>query len=302
MEPPGSRQATAQQLAPGSSRIYPLHFSTTFADKAQVMNPLVSKANFTADDWGMSPGINAAILEMAMRGLIKRVSILAGSPFVKHGLDELLQIPGLQFGLHFNLTLFPPLFEEQQDAFSPFMDTVSFHYKPLWKLNWIWLSPFHRSASRAAAFDAFKGQLEKLRTLKVPVSYFDGHQNVHLLPGLLTLIHPELVKWGIKETTIPSPWTLLPARKFRLAFRAFRARRAARHLGLHTRPFWRPSLRALSATRRVQKKITRSKNGIEILVHPSVSNDLEGYGIRDRYRKGRVREYQALSKLLRTHA
>jgi len=249
----------------------------------------------------MSPGINAAILEMAQKGVIKRVSILAGSPFVKHGLDELLKTPGLQFGLHFNLTLFPPLFEEQQDAFSPFMDQVSFHYKPLWKLNWIWLSPFKRQATRAAAFDAFKGQLEKLRTLKVPVTYFDGHQNVHLLPGLLTLIHSELSKWGINETTIPSPSKLFWQRKFRLAFRALRARKTAKALGLYTRPFWRPTLRALSSPRRIQRKITRSRNPVEILVHPSISNDLESYGIRDRYRKGRVREYQALAAFLRLH-
>lgn len=265
------------------------------------MNPSQWKATFTADDWGMSPGINAAILEMAQRGVVKRVSILAGSPFVKHGLDELLKTPGLQFGLHFNLTLFPPLFEEQQDATSPFMDQVSFHYKPLWKLNWIWLSPFHRRASRGAAFDAFKGQLEKLRTLKVPVSYFDGHQNVHLLPGLIALVHSELVKWGIKETSIPSIWRLFCSQKFKMCLRAFNAKRTAKALGIYTRPFWRPSLRSLSSPRTVSRKISRSKNGLEILVHPSISNDLEGYGIRDRYRKGRVREYQALLALLRQH-
>lgn len=263
------------------------------------MNPAQWKATFTADDWGMSPGINAAILEMAQKGLIKRISILAGSPFVKHGLDELLKIPNLQFGLHFNLTLFPPLFEEQQDAFSPFMDQVSFHYKPLWKLNWIWLSPFNRAATRAAAFDAFKGQLEKLRSLKVPVTYFDGHQNVHLLPGLFSLVFSELVKWGITETTIPSAWKLFNQKKFRQAFQAYRARKTARALGLHIRPVWRPTLRALSSPRRIYRKATRSRKPFEILVHPSVANDLESYGIRDRYRKGRVREYKALSNLLR---
>ena len=264
------------------------------------MNPVLAKLTFTADDWGMSPGINSAILDMAQKGVIKRVSVLAGSPFVKHGLDELLQVKGLQFGLHFNLTLFPPLFEEQQDAFSPFMDPISFHYKPLWRLRLIWANPFLRKARIAAATDAFKGQLEKLRTLKVPVTYFDGHQNVHLLPGILKAIAPELKKWRIRETIIPSSLRFIRKRQFHSAILAARARRIATRLGLFYQPLWRPTLRTLGSPKKLKRKVSRKTEGLAILVHPSAVNDLENYGIRDRYRIGRVREYQALCRLLKS--
>jgi len=264
------------------------------------MNPVLAQLTFTADDWGMSPGINSAILDMAQKGVIKRVSILAGSPFVKHGLDELLQVKGLQFGLHFNLTMFPPLFEEQQDAFSPFMDPASFHYKPLWKLRLLWANPFLRKTCIAAATDAFKGQLEKLRTLKVPVSYFDGHQNVHLLPGLLEAVAPEVKKWGIRETLIASSLRFARKRQFRLALLALRAKRTATRVGLIYQPVWRPGLNTLRSLKRVVKKASGARQSLSILVHPSAANDLENYGIRDRYRIGRVREYQALCKLLKS--
>jgi len=256
-----------------------------------------AKACFTADDWGMSPGINFAILEMARKGIIKRVSILAGSPFVKHGLDELLKILHLQFGLHFNLTLFPPLFEEQQDGFSPFMDPANFHYKPLYKLLLIWFLPIHRKTKLPAAADAFKGQLEKLRTLKVPVTYFDGHQQVHLLPGILEAVQPELMKYGITQTRLPLSFRLFFSRRFFTALLALRARGVVKRLGLRYLPFWHPSLRALSSLRRVKRKVSRCSSELEIVVHPSTDNDLESYGIRDRYRKGRLLEYFALKQL-----
>ena len=256
------------------------------------------RASFTADDWGMSPGVNAAILEMAQKGIIKRVSILAGSPFVKHGLDELLKVPHLQFGLHFNLTLFPPLFEEQQDAFSPFMDPQNFHYKPLRKLLPIWFMPFNQQTKLQLAADAFKGQLEKLRTLKVPVTYFDGHQHVHLLPGILEAIAPEIEKQSIKETRLPLDWGLFFSRRFLIAWLALRARGVLNKLGLRYRPFWYPTQSELASLSKIQQKLRRCSDELEIIVPPAADDDLESYGIRDTYRKGRVLEYRALQNLL----
>lgn len=258
----------------------------------------LSKACFTAVDWGMSPSVNAAILELASKGLIKRVSILAGSPFVKQGLEELKQIPGLEFGLHFNLTLFPPLFEEQQDAFSPFMDQESFHYKPLWKLRWVWRNPLHRKAKIICAKDAFNGQLEKLKTLNIPVSYFDAHQSVHLLPGLLKALAPEIKKWGIQEVVIPPVMKLLSSQSPRMAYLAARAKLTAKKIGLSCQPSWRPSPRAMASVRKVRQKVKRNAS-LHIVVRPATSNDLENYGIRDKYRTGRVQEYQALERFYR---
>jgi predicted glycoside hydrolase/deacetylase ChbG (UPF0249 family) len=257
------------------------------------MKPSQCPNTIIAHDWGLTPGVNTAILEMAQRGLIKQVSILAGSPFVKNGLDELLQIPGLQFGLHFNLTLFPPLFEEQQDAFSPFLDPSCFHYKPLWKLKWIWFLPFRKKDKMLAATDAFKGQLEKLRSLKVPISYFDGHQNVHLLPGLLEALEPELKKWGIKEVKIPSVFRLLVKRRILAARTMWIGKMRAKKIGLNVKTTFRPSISKLS-------QLKFKPYSLDIIVRPAAVHDLDGYGIRDRYQEGRVQEYRALCQLLQS--
>jgi hypothetical protein len=177
------------------------------------------------------------------------------------------------------------------------MDPANFHYKPLYKLLLIWFLPIHRKTKLPAAADAFKGQLEKLRTLKVPVTYFDGHQQVHLLPGILEAVQPELMKYGITQTRLPLSFRLFFSRRFFTALLALRARGVVKRLGLRYLPFWHPSLRALSSLRRVESKVSRCSSELEIVVHPSTDNDLESYGIRDRYRKGRLLEYFALKQL-----
>jgi predicted glycoside hydrolase/deacetylase ChbG (UPF0249 family) len=39
--------------------------------------PLIS-----ADDWGLSPDINEGILDLARRGIVRRVSVLSSGSFV----------------------------------------------------------------------------------------------------------------------------------------------------------------------------------------------------------------------------
>ena len=48
-------------------------------------------AYFAADDWGLSPAINLGILELARRGWLRSVSLIANAPFLHERLDELLE-------------------------------------------------------------------------------------------------------------------------------------------------------------------------------------------------------------------
>ena len=173
-------------------------------------------------------------------------------------------------------------------------------HKPLWRLKWIWFTPFRKKEKLLFATDAFKGQLEKLRSLKIPVTYFDGHQNVHLLPGLLESVSSELSKWGIKESRLPSFSRLFFKGKFLTAWMALRAKWVFKRLNIQARPSCRPSLSDFSSTRVLTKKLSSNRKPLDVIVRPSTVNDLDGYGIRVRYQEGRVKEYQALNQLLQT--
>ncbi|MES2965540.1 MAG: methyltransferase domain-containing protein, partial [Bdellovibrionota bacterium] len=55
------------------------------------------RVRITADDWGMSSGVNLGILELAKLGVVTRVSMMADAPRLTEGLDELRTIEGLEF-------------------------------------------------------------------------------------------------------------------------------------------------------------------------------------------------------------
>jgi predicted glycoside hydrolase/deacetylase ChbG (UPF0249 family) len=63
-----------------------------------------------ADDYGLSAGVDAAIDDLAQRGRLSAVSCLTGAPaWVADGPRRAAPPPGVQTGLHFNLTEGRPL-------------------------------------------------------------------------------------------------------------------------------------------------------------------------------------------------
>ena len=53
---------------------------------------------FTADDWGLSPGVNDGILRLARRGVVRRVSIMARDGFHRRGARRAAPGPGRRLG------------------------------------------------------------------------------------------------------------------------------------------------------------------------------------------------------------
>ena len=53
---------------------------------------MIARSNCVADDWGMSPGVNAGIVELCERDIVQ-LGNMAG---VDHGLDGLLRIKRLR--------------------------------------------------------------------------------------------------------------------------------------------------------------------------------------------------------------
>ena len=57
----------------------------------------------TCDDYGLSEGINLAAIELYERGIATQVSVMTNCDATQHGLELLLENPGLKCGIHLNL-------------------------------------------------------------------------------------------------------------------------------------------------------------------------------------------------------
>lgn len=129
----------------------------------------MSARPFAADDWGMSPAINDAILELAQAGALRSVSVMANLPYLQLGMRDLAAVPGLELALHVNFTLGPSLARPGRE-FGGLRGLV--RDLTLGRIGENWIRE-EIAAQYAAAADG-----------GADISLFDGHQHVHLLPPI----------------------------------------------------------------------------------------------------------------------
>jgi predicted glycoside hydrolase/deacetylase ChbG (UPF0249 family) len=271
--------------------------------------PALRQCLFTADDWGLSPAVNEAILDLAARGIVSRVSMLAYGAHVERGLKELTALPGLAVGLHFNLSYGRVPDDLAADpAARPFAtrrvkrDGVSWDYAgspARAALRILGTACSSKVRFEAAVQSHLRHQLGTLHRLGVRAQYVDGHHHIHVLPGLLAAMAPVLQESGIEWVRIPcDPRQLLTVRA-PLPMAAWLARGSARRLGLRSLPFHYPSLRDMQTGSAWSIGLQRLTAGrlTEIVVHPASRDDMRDLEYPDSYGAGRIREYAALVRL-----
>ena len=192
-----------------------------------------------ADDYGISPSVNAAIRDLAVRGRLNATSVMVVAPSFHRG--EALALQALNakaqrvaIGLHVTLTApFRPLSE----SFRPLRDGA---FLPLGTL-------LLRAGLRSLKRDALDREIT--RQVRVfseqfgrPPDFIDGHQHVQLFPqirdALLTVARREVPAAWVRQCGRPLPTRrTLDDRKGLLLdvlSRGFRRRAAA--LGVRTNP------------------------------------------------------------------
>jgi predicted glycoside hydrolase/deacetylase ChbG (UPF0249 family) len=132
-----------------------------------------------ADDYGMSPAVNAAIRDLAARGRLSGTSVIMPAPSLERGQAEALAAlnaaaPRVAIGLHTTLTapfrpLTPDFAPTRDGAFPPLATLMARAF--LGRLDQARIA-----AEIAAQFAAFAAAFGR------PPNFVDGHQHVQLLP------------------------------------------------------------------------------------------------------------------------
>lgn len=131
-----------------------------------------------ADDFGMSPGINRAVLELAAQNRISALSCLVDGPAARDGAAMLrAELPAVDVGLHLNLT-------------DPFPGATLHFPLPL-----LIARCYARCMSARAIRDGIRCQLDRFEHLfGCAPHHVDGHQHVHQLPLVRTELLGELAR------------------------------------------------------------------------------------------------------------
>ncbi len=134
-----------------------------------------------ADDFGLTHGVNRAIVACHQRGIVSSATLMATGACFEEAVGLAAQMPGLSVGCHVVLVDGEPLLpaSEVRSLLAP--GTNRFFHSIGEVLRAVAGGRF-----RAEEVEAEAGaQLARLQASKVEVSHFDSHKHTHMFPSLL---------------------------------------------------------------------------------------------------------------------
>ena len=192
-----------------------------------------------ADDYGISPSVNAAIRDLLVRGRINATSVMTVAPSF-HRAEALalqaLNTTGRRVAIGLHVTLTAP-FRPLSDGFAPLRDGA-FPALPV-----LLMRACLRSLNQAALTAEIARQLRAFAEhFGRPPDFIDGHQHVQLFPqvreALLTVVRRDAPATWVRQCGRMQPFVrALDDRKgvlLDILSRGFRRRAAA--LGVRTNP------------------------------------------------------------------
>ena len=132
----------------------------------------------TADDFGDTPGVNAAVLRAYRAGILRFASLMTGRPAAAEAARIALDNPGLGVGLHLELCADEPEKAGLRYFFSP--------------------------RARAGLEGEIRGQIEALLAFGIKPTHIDGHINVHVHPVVFPAMCRLAREYGIPRVRLPS--------------------------------------------------------------------------------------------------
>ena len=158
-----------------------------------------------ADDFGLSSGVNRAIITAWQEGILTSASLMAGGGAFEEAAELARQNPALQVGLHLTLVqgravLSPaeiPGLVDQSGTFTDNPVLAGMRY-------------FFLKGLRSQIRNEIEAQLRKVRDAGVPLSHVDGHLNIQMQPVVFDILMELAPRYGITSFRLTRE-SLMPA-------------------------------------------------------------------------------------------
>lgn len=130
-----------------------------------------------ADDFGLTVGVNQAILDGHLHGIISSTSLLANGEAFDSAVTLLQQAASLSVGVHLNLTEGKPV--AAACSIPSLLNSQGLLTKTAGSL---WRGIIFRQVSALDIEKEFRAQIEKVLAAGIVPSHLNGHKHVHALP------------------------------------------------------------------------------------------------------------------------
>ncbi len=142
------------------------------------------KKIFNADDFGISLGVNAAIIKAHREGILNSASLMVNQKYAAEAVQAAKQMPDLEMGLHLNLTNEKPAADPTE---IPLLVNTEGKLKNGF-VNLLLLSIFKPTDFKKQVAIEIKAQLQKYIATELPLQHIDGHRHVHLIPAIFKIV------------------------------------------------------------------------------------------------------------------
>lgn len=154
----------------------------------------MKKVIINADDFGLSIGVNRAVIKAWQNGVITGTSLMVTGSAFDEAVGLAMENPGLQVGLH--LTLVQGRSVLANTGFPPLVDSENlFSHDPIYA----GLRYFFIRGLRKQLFSEIEAQILKFIGTGLPLSHIDGHLNIHMHPTVFDILCRLMPKYGIKS-------------------------------------------------------------------------------------------------------
>lgn len=138
---------------------------------------MIRRLIMTADDFGDTPAVNAAVLKAYREGVLRFASLMVRRPAAAAAAAAARDTPGLGVGLHLELC-----------ASAPASAGLRYFFDP---------------RARAGLEGEIRGQIETLLALGLRPTHIDGHINVHVHPTVFPAVCRLARQYAIPRVRLP---------------------------------------------------------------------------------------------------
>jgi chitin disaccharide deacetylase len=215
-----------------------------------------------ADDLGTSERINNETFALIESGLVTSSTIITNAPAFEHAARRIRDFPSCSFGVHLNLSVFPPAGSPQ--GLENILDQNGRLSQQIFRVA---LS----SELRGAILRELTVQVQRALDAGISISHFDSHQHVHTIPQLFPALKSLQRQFGVRR--FRSTVNLLPVGELMRATRRLKKEFfdfALRHIYATKSPDGLGDFRDFHAA--VETGHLPAFRSLELMVHPGTSN------------------------------
>ena len=156
------------------------------------------KVIFNADDFGISHGVNAAIIEAHTKGILNSASLMVNQQFAAEAVAAAKNMPDLEMGLHLNLTNEKPAANPTD---IPLLVGADGKLKNGF-VNLLLLSFLHPKDFAAQVETEIRAQAQKYMATGLKMAHIDGHRHVHLIPAVFKIVRKIQQEYNVPRVRV----------------------------------------------------------------------------------------------------